>query len=137
MAQKSSGVTAAPHEANATILVVEDQILIRMTVADYLRDCGLHVLEASNADEARCVLDAGVGVDIVFSDIQMPGTMDGFGLARWIRQHHPQVRVLLASGLHQTSAVAQDLCEDSPLMAKPYDHGSLLERLQGMLQQRS
>jgi CheY-like chemotaxis protein len=133
MAQTSFGATTDAEEDPSTILVVEDEILIRLTVADYLRECGFHVLEASNADEAVRVLDAGVEVDIVFSDIQMPGGMDGFALAQWIRQHHPRVRVLLTSGLGRTTAVARGLCEENPLMPKPYDHGSLLERLKDML----
>jgi CheY-like chemotaxis protein len=133
MAQTSSGATTAAEENPSTILIVEDEILIRLTVADYLRECGFHVLEASNADEAVRVLEAEVEVDIVFSDIQMPGSMDGFALAQWIRQHHPRVRVLLTSGLGRTTVVARDLCDESPLMPKPYDHGSLLERLKNML----
>lgn len=133
MAQTSFGASTVPDANPSTILVVEDEILIRLTVADYLRECGFHVLEASNADEAVSVLEAEVEVDIVFSDIQMPGSMDGFALARWIRRHHPRVRVLLTSGLGRTSAVARDLCEENPLMPKPYDHGSLLERLKDML----
>ncbi|MCZ8103514.1 MAG: response regulator [Burkholderiales bacterium] len=133
MAETSSGATTAAEEDPSTILIVEDEILIRLTVADYLRECGFHVLEASNADEAVRVLEAEVEVDIVFSDIQMPGSMDGFALAQWIRQHHPRVRVLLTSGLGRTTAAARDLCDENPLMPKPYDHGSLLERLKNML----
>jgi CheY-like chemotaxis protein len=133
MAQTSFGPTTAAEEEPSTVLVVEDEVLIRLTVADYLRECGFHVLEAATADEAVRVLAAEVEVDIVFSDIQMPGSMDGFALARWIRDHHPHVRVLLTSGLGRTTAVARDLCEENPLMPKPYDHGSLLERLKDML----
>ena len=133
MAQTSFGPTTHPHEKASTVLVVEDEVLIRMTVADYLRECGMHVLEAANADEAMRVLEAEVEGDVVFSDVQMPGSMDGFGLARWIREHHPRIRVLLTSGLSRTHAVARDLCEESPFVPKPYDHGQLLERLRELL----
>lgn len=133
MAQTSFGTPTLPHDRPSTVLVVEDEILIRLTVADYLRECGMHVLEAANADEAMRVLEADVNVDVVFSDVQMPGGMDGFALARWIREHHPQIRVLLTSGLARTHAVARDLCEESPFVPKPYDHGQLLERLRELL----
>src|SRR5262249_60223603 len=68
------------------ILFVEDEVLIRMAVADYLRDCGYRVIEAGNADEAIKVLCSNESVDVVCSDVQMPGSMDGFGLAQWIRR---------------------------------------------------
>ena len=64
---------------SATILVVEDEILIRMDLADYLRECGYHVIEASNADEAMAVLQSGREVGVALADVQMPGSMDGFG----------------------------------------------------------
>jgi len=133
MAQTQYGATSLPDDRPSTVLVVEDEILIRLTVADYLRECGLHVLEAANADEAVRVLEADVGIDVVFSDIQMPGSMDGFGLARWIRERHPHIRVLLTSGLIRTNVVAKDLCEEGPFVPKPYDHGQLLERLRELL----
>ncbi|MEA2816833.1 MAG: hypothetical protein QOI93_4534, partial [Rhodospirillaceae bacterium] len=62
-----------------TILVVEDEILVRTVIAAYLRDCGFDVVEAGNADEAVRVLEAGIRIDIVFSDVNMPGSLDGFG----------------------------------------------------------
>ncbi|MGZ5904834.1 MAG: response regulator, partial [Reyranella sp.] len=68
-----------------TVLVVEDEILVRTVIAAYLRDCGFDVVEAGSADEAVRVLEAGVRIDIVFSDINMPGSLDGFGLAQWLR----------------------------------------------------
>ena len=64
-----------------TILLVEDEVLVRMPIAQYLRDCGYKVIEAVNADEAMTVLlHRETAVDIVFSDIEMPGSVDGFGL---------------------------------------------------------
>jgi CheY-like chemotaxis protein len=64
-----------------TILVVEDDIFVRLDIAEYLRDCGYRVIEAGTAAEAIDVLESNVPIDLVFSDIQMPGEMDGFGLA--------------------------------------------------------
>jgi DNA-binding LytR/AlgR family response regulator len=64
-----------------------------MPIAQYLRDCGHRVIEAINADEAITVLSQReMAVDIVFSDIEIPGSMDGFALAKWIRERHPDLR---------------------------------------------
>lgn len=115
-----------------TILVVDDEILIRLNIADYLRECGYRVLEASTAAEAVDVL-ATNAVDLVFSDVQMPGDMDGFGLARWVRQHRPGVRMILTSGHVRAAEEAADLCEAGPIERKPYDHALLLERIRRVI----
>lgn len=116
-----------------TVLVVEDEVLIRMAIADYLRACGYHVLEANDAAEAKRVLDATAPIDVVFSDVQMPGAADGFALARWVRAHHPQVRVILTSGLPGAADKAADLCHDGPLVGKPYQPETVLRRIQDLL----
>jgi CheY-like chemotaxis protein len=70
------------QEVQETILVVEDDVLVRMPIAHYLRDCGYKVVEAANADEAVTVLShKETVIDLVFTDIEMPGALDGFGLA--------------------------------------------------------
>lgn len=130
----------APDVANennavpSTILVVEDEVLIRFVIADYLRDCGFQVVEAANADEAVKLLETDkIGADIVFSDIQMPGSIDGMGLARWIRTHFPTIKVVLTSGNVRTAELAEDLCHLQPIEQKPYNHEALLSRLQTLL----
>jgi len=86
----------AVQSVQETILVVEDDVLIRMPIADYLRDCGYRVIEAVSADEAMSVLmHQETQVDIVFSDIEMPGSTDGFGLSKWIRDNRPGIDVIL------------------------------------------
>src|SRR5262249_20630149 len=113
---------SALNQSQETILVVEDEILIRMPLAQYLRDCGYKVIEAANADEAMTVLShEETVVDVVFTDIEMPGTLDGFGLAKWVRDHRPGVAVILAGTLPEQ---AKELCDEaryqSPTMRKPY-----------------
>jgi CheY-like chemotaxis protein len=117
----------------STVLVVEDEIMVRAVVAAYLRDCGFDVVEAANADEGVRVLEAGVRVDIVFSDVNMPGSMDGFGLAQWLRQERPGLKIVLTSGGLWTAREMSDLCEDGPLLAKPYDHARLARQLRELL----
>jgi len=111
-------VTDIPPE---TILIVEGDVLVRMPIAAYLRDCGYKVIEAVNADEAMTVLlHKETVVDIVFSDIEMPGAVDGFGLAKWIREHRPGLDVLLAGTVPRAVENAKELCEQGPV-PKPYD----------------
>jgi CheY-like chemotaxis protein len=106
-----------------TILVVEDEVLVRMPISQYLRDCGYRVIEAANAEEAVAVLshtETVVVVDVVFTDIEMPGALDGFGLAKWVREHRPGVDVILTGTLSRAVGQAEELCEQGPL-PKPYD----------------
>jgi CheY-like chemotaxis protein len=110
-----------------TILVVEDDVLVRNFAAAYLRDCGFDVIEANSADEAIRVLAAGIPVDVVFSDIQMPGSMDGFGLAHWVRRERPWLKVILTSG------AARAATDASPILAKPYDHAELERHIRSLL----
>lgn len=116
-----------------TLLVVEDDVLVRITIADYLRECGFRVIDVGLADEAVGVLNSGVQVDLVFSDIQMPGTMNGVGLAQWIRQHRPGLSVILTSGWSDAAAEAGHLCDGGPLVTKPYDHALLGDRIKRVL----
>jgi CheY-like chemotaxis protein len=103
-----------------TVLLVEDDIVIRSPLADYLRNLGYVVVEAANAAEAIAVFAARVAVDLVISDIQMPGSMDGLGLARWVRRNRPGVRMVLTSGA-DNAARAANLAE--VFLRKPY-HGA-------------
>jgi DNA-binding response OmpR family regulator len=119
--------------AEHTILIVEDEVLIRFDVADYLRSCGYQVIEAANASEALSILQSGRRVDLMFSDVQLPGSMDGFALARWVRTHRPEVRVLLTSGATRSTEIAGELCEDGPLEKKPYEPQQLLRRIRASL----
>jgi CheY-like chemotaxis protein len=113
-----------------TVLVVEDEVLIRLVIADYLRDCGYKVHEAANADEALAILQAPeVSIDVVFSDVEMPGSMDGFGLARWVRSNKPDIQVILTSGVQRSADIAATLCEAGPLLQKPYPSEDVVQRV--------
>ncbi len=80
------------------VLVVEDEILLRLDLAEELRAHGYAVIEAASADEAREILAARPEVDVVLTDVQMPGTMDGVALARLIGERWPAVKVVVISG---------------------------------------
>ena len=117
-----------------TLLVVEHEILIRFPICDYLRECGFRVIEAANADEAIIVLQApDLTIDLVLSDVQMPGAMDGFGLAQWVRTNNPGIPVVLVGSAAKAADAAADLCENGPMLAKPYEPQVLLDQIKRVL----
>ncbi len=119
-----------------TILVVDDEVLIGMVIADYLRDCGYRVFEAGDYSEALDVLQAEPRIDLVFTDLQMPGDHNGCDLARWIAAHMSDVKVILTSGGMSAAQVAEDLCHAGPLMGKPYHLEKVADRIRALLGQR-
>ena len=120
-------------KAPPTVLVVADEVLVRMAVSDYLRECGYNVIETGDAQEAIKVMTSDAVVDIAFSDIAMPGSLDGFGLAQWIRRERPDIKVVLTSGIARSAKAAGELCEDGPTLVKPYDHADLERRIRALL----
>lgn len=127
-----------PEERTPTILIVEDETLIRIALSDYLQECGFKILEAAHADEAVKILEhAHVAIDLVFSDVVMPGSMDGFALARWVRTNRPGLPVMLTSGDVRKADCARELCEREQFLSKPYDLARLVARMRAMLGTRS
>lgn len=124
-----------PSDTIRIILVVEDEILIRMPLAEYLRECGYRVFEAASVAEAKAVLEADTSVDLVFSDVNLAGSENGFALASWVRQHHSTTKVLLTSGVANASEKAGDLCAHGPLLPKPYKYSVVLQRIEALLRQ--
>jgi two-component system, response regulator PdtaR len=114
------------------VLIVEDDIVIRSPLAEYLRAAGYSIVQAANAAEAVALFAAGVPIDVVFSDIRMPGSMDGLGLARWIRQHHPEVRVALTSGNGNGARAARVAKFYLP---KPYQAAEVAARIGQLLRE--
>jgi CheY-like chemotaxis protein len=86
------------------VLVIEDEVLIRIAIAEHLRAAGLSVIETVNADEAWSYLKSGGRVDLIFSDIAMPGTMDGLALAKRVKEKFPEIPIVLTSGNAQYAA---------------------------------
>ena len=133
MPADTAELAAAAGREAGTVLVVEDEVLVRLLVAEHLRDCGYRVVEAAAAAEGIAVLQAGVPVDILFSDVQMPGALDGFALAQWVRQHHPRVKVILTSGHEAVAVKANDLCVAGGFLPKPYDPARLVAEIRRLL----
>lgn len=116
------GATAdrAAGEERRTILLVEDDALLRVSIGDHLRGKGYHVIEAGTVIEAATVLSSGPQVHLVFSDVDLPGATGGLSLAVWIGAHHPDVPLILTSGVR---AVMPALASQRriPFIPKPYD----------------
>jgi CheY-like chemotaxis protein len=126
------GADGAPP---STILVVEPDILVRMVIASFLRDCGYKVLEGVTAADVIAVLRSGQKIDVVFSEVRLRGKVDGFGLARRVRAHHPDVDVILTSGAARAADKASDLCDDGPL-EKPYHPQEVVRRINLLRERR-
>lgn len=127
-----SDITAEAEPRVDTILVVDDEVLVRMVVADHLRDCGYRVIEAGNGREAITILQSDKAIDLVFSDIQMP-EVSGFELAQWIRRERSDVKIILTSGGVKAAEAASDLCENGPLVTKPYELDDVVRRVRALL----
>lgn len=104
--------------ASSTILVVEDEALIRMLAADSLEDQGYTVLEAADAAEALRILEAHDEVDVLFTDINMPGPMDGIALAGLMHDRRPDLGLIITSGRGMPDMARLPL--NSVYLAKPY-----------------
>lgn len=117
------------------ILIVESDVLVRSPLAEYLRECGYRVLEAATPAEARQLLEKGPHpVDAVLADADASG--DAFGLAAWIREVFPQVKVVMAGSPAKAAEKAGELCDEGPHLTKPYDPQIVLERIRRSLAAR-
>lgn len=115
----------------AVVLVVEDDSIIRMGAVDLVLSAGYDALEASGADEAIRILESRSDIDLVFTDVQMPGTMDGIKLSHYIRDRWPPVRLLVASG----NAILEEssLPTGSRFFPKPYDDHAITDAMAHLL----
>lgn len=118
-------------QKGTTVIVVEDETIVRMDIAMSLEDEGFIVLEASNADEAIGLLNAHPEISLMFTDIDMPGSMDGLKLAEAVRDRWPPVKIIIASGHRQ---LRDDLLPiKGKFFSKPYDHARIISAIREML----
>ena len=119
---------AAPRELR--VLVVEDEVLTRLMLADELRCQGLQVLEASNAHEALTVLQSALPVHLLFTDIRVPGEMDGVALAKFAHAHFPQIKSIIGSS-GRPEQPTDDFAD--AFLAKPYDLRAMVDQVRRLL----
>jgi DNA-binding response OmpR family regulator len=118
------------------LLIVETDVLVRTAVADYLRECGYTVLEATNSKEAIALLQSSPDIRVVLVDFGSPDVLDGFSLVQWIRREKPEAKVVMTAGIVRTAQTAGDLCAGGPLLRKPYHHQELERRIRQLLADR-
>lgn len=121
----------APEQRHV-VLVVDDEPVIRAVLCEFLRDCGFQPLAVASADEAVRLLERRVAIDLVFSDVRMPGELDGYGLARWILENRPELPILLATGdLGKVNAAAE--LRGAEIMSKPYEFDMAVRKIRDMI----
>ena len=101
------------------VLIVEDEPLVRLGAVKMIEEAGFLVIEAANADEAIRILESRTDIRAVFTDINMPGSMDGLKLAHAVRNRWPPIKIIVTSGRDRLTE--QDLPEGGRFFAKPYD----------------
>lgn len=117
-----------PTDKIPSILVMEPDVLVRMAIADYLRECGYKVVESSSGDDVLTILSTEIDIDTVFSGAQSADESSGFALAHRIRIARPDINVILTSGLEHAAAKAAEVCSNGPL-TKAYHPQELLKRI--------
>jgi CheY-like chemotaxis protein len=108
------------------VLVVEDEFLLRMDAVDMIETAGFEVVEAADADAAIEILEARNDIAVIFTDIQMPGSMDGLKLARAVRGRWPPIKIIATSGVHVGET---DLPEGGRFLPKPYSSAQIARML--------
>jgi CheY-like chemotaxis protein len=128
MGQPMMRDSTAGQIARPVVLVVDDEAAIRAFVCEYLRDAGFYTLSVNSADNAILLLENGLAVDLVFSDVRMPGQRDGYGLARWIAAHRADIPIILTTGDLGKENAAALLCR-TEMLSKPYELDWAVERI--------
>src|SRR5215204_7242835 len=105
--------------SSTNVLVVEDEMVLRMRAVDIVEDAGFTAIEAVNAEQALSILESRSDISLLFSDVQMPGSMDGLKLAHAVHNRWPSIKIILVSGLVRLSDT--DTPADSRFFGKPLD----------------
>lgn len=113
-----------------TVLVVEDEPIIRMDIVDQLEDLGFKTFQAANASEALILIEANTDIQVIFTDVDMPGGMDGLKLAAMVRDRWPPIKIIVTSGHRQVGL--SDLPAESRFFSKPYTGEAVASALREM-----
>lgn len=130
-------MTQKEKHQDATVVVVDSDILIRMPIAAYLRECGYRVIEAANSEEAMIVLrEAELKIDAILTDVGSETPGGGFALAKWVRENRPHINVIMAATPERAAKEAGGLCSEGPHLARPYDHAIVEAYIRRLLSAR-
>jgi DNA-binding NtrC family response regulator len=117
----------------AVVLIVEDDMMLRMRAVDMVEDAGYTPIEASDAAEAVAILESRSDVALMCTDIQMPGSMDGVGLAQAVHVRWPSIKIIVVSG--QLKPPSIDLPPCSRFFGKPLEAGQMIAQMRNMIGQ--
>jgi CheY-like chemotaxis protein len=117
--------------APTTVLVVEDEMLLRMRAVDMVEDAGYISVEAVDAEAAFAILESRPGIGLLFTDIQMPGKMDGLQLAHAVHERWPAIKIILVSG--QLKLSESDIPPRSRFFGKPLQADEMIAEMQSMI----
>lgn len=126
---------ADTKEGTLAVLIVEDEFLVRWPAAEFLREHGYTVIEATDVADAISIFNSGAHVDIVFSDIHMPGERTGHALAEWLDRNHPNIPLLLTSA-SRAEANKITTSDKRRFISKPYELGEVGAHLDAMCRVR-
>src|ERR1700704_3154278 len=115
----------------AVVLVVEDEMLLRMRAVDMVEDAGYTSVEAVDADQAVAILESRSDIALLFTDIQMPGSMDGLGLAHSVHERWPPIKIIMVSG--QLKLASIDIPANSRFFGKPLEAGEMIAEMRSMI----
>jgi len=116
------------------LIVADADVLIRNALAEYLRHCGYKVFEAATSDEVIIALEEGaVQIDALLADAELSGTYNAFELRIWVRDHHPDVEIVLAGNIDSAARAAGHLCDEGPHLQRPYDPESVAAYIKRLL----
>lgn len=123
------------EQPQTTVLLLEPEILIRMVLAQYLRECGYTVIEGVSATDFSALIESGRELHLVLADVKLADGQSGFELAQSVRQTHPQIDVILTSGIDSKAEQAHELCGEGPIK-KPYHPRDVDARIRLLLERR-
>ena len=113
------------------VLIVEDEAILRLHAVDLVEEAGFTAIEASNADEAVAILESRSDISLLFTDVHMPGSMDGLKLAHAVRNRWPPIKIVVVSGHMQVDQ--NDMPTDSRFFGKPFQADKMIAELRAMI----
>jgi CheY-like chemotaxis protein len=138
---KAASATASAAGTTAgempTVLLVEDEPVILLTLGELLRNEGVQVIEAFDAEAAIALISAGTSIDAVLTDVRFPTGRDGFSFVRWLREQQTGARIIVTSGQVKRNEAIQQLEAPEAFIAKPYDAMTVAARLAALAKQKN
>jgi len=121
-----------PIEPKLTLLVVDDDAVIRRNAVKYFRGLGWRVIEARSGETAKALISADCSIDVVISDVQMSAKQDGVELAKWLNTNHPKVIMILTSGAARLADIPASVCAPASTFIKPYRFSMVAARIEAL-----